>query len=153
MSQTTCHKAELFRLHEECRAKKEALHPNTKRISIDLGAVREGWPDVSIPVDLFYASCRPLIRRTIDATEKLLDSQGSAKRVDAVYVTGGGSELPLVSRMLKEVFGRRVHRSAYTRSGTPSGFAIQADVQAGYLLRDRFTRHFVCGAKPRAAAA
>jgi molecular chaperone DnaK len=134
--------AELFRLHEECRAKKEALHPNTKRIAIDLGAVREGWPDVSIPVDVFYASCRPLIQRTIDTTEKLLDSQRSAKRVDAVYVTGGGSELPLVSRMLKEVFGRRVHRSAYTRSGTAIGLAIQADVQAGYLLRDRFTRHF-----------
>jgi len=62
--------------------------------------------------------------------------------VDAVYVTGGGSELPLVSRMLKEVFGRRVHRSAYTRSGTAIGLAIHADVQAGYSLRDRFTRHF-----------
>lgn len=134
--------AEIFRLHEECRAKKEALHPNTKRISIDLGAVRDGWPDVSIPVDVFYRSCRPLIQQTIDATEKVLNSQGLAKRVDAVYITGGGSELPLVSRMLKEVFGRRVHRSAYTRSGTAIGLAIQADAQAGYKLRDRFTRHF-----------
>ncbi len=134
--------AEIFRLHEECRAKKEALHPNTKRITIDLGAVRDGWPDVSIPADEFYASCRPLIQKTVDATVKLLDAYGQGKRVDAIYITGGGSELPLVSRMLKEVFGRRVHRSAYTRSGTAIGLAIQADAQAGYLLRDRFTRHF-----------
>ncbi|MEO8127605.1 MAG: Hsp70 family protein [Bryobacteraceae bacterium] len=130
--------AEIFRLHEECRTKKEALHPNTKRITIDLGSVREGWDDVSIPVDVFYASCRPLITQTIEASEKLLNAQ----RVDAVYITGGGSELPLVSRMLKEVFGRRVHRSAYTRSGTAIGLAIQADTQAGYKLRERFTRHF-----------
>jgi len=130
--------AEIFRLHEECRAKKEALHPNTKRITIDLGSVREGWEDVSIPVDVFYARCRPLIEQTIAATETLLATQ----RVDAVYITGGGSELPLVSRMLKEVFGRRVHRSAYTRSGTAIGLAIQADTQAGYKLRERFTRHF-----------
>ena len=38
--------------------------------------------------------------------------------------------------MLKEVFGRRVHRSAYTRSATAIGLAIQADVQAGYVLRE-----------------
>ena len=29
--------AEIFRLHEECRARKEALHPNTRRIVVDLG--------------------------------------------------------------------------------------------------------------------
>jgi molecular chaperone DnaK (HSP70) len=134
--------AELFRLHEECRIKKEALHPNTRRIGIDLGAVREGWPDVSIPVDEFYSRCRPLIQKTVEATEKLLSTQEGKRRVDAVYVTGGGSELPLVSRMLKEIFGRRVHRSPYTRSATAIGLAIQADAHAGYVLRERFTRHF-----------
>jgi hypothetical protein len=35
-----------------------------------------------------------------------------------------------------------VRRSAYTRSATAIGLAIQADAQAGYVLRDRFTRHF-----------
>ena len=34
------------------------------------------------------------------------------------WVTGGGSELPLVARMLREEFGRRVRRSTYTRSAT-----------------------------------
>jgi len=40
------------------------------------------------------------------------------------------------------VFGRRVKRSAYTRYATAIGLAIQADAQAGYVLRDKFTRHF-----------
>jgi hypothetical protein len=35
-----------------------------------------------------------------------------------------------------------VKRSAYTRSATAIGLAIHADAQAGYVLRDRFTRHF-----------
>ena len=51
--------AELFRLHEECRMKKEALHPNTRRITIDLGAVRDGWPEVSIPAHDFYFGAGP----------------------------------------------------------------------------------------------
>jgi hypothetical protein len=62
--------------------------------------------------------------------------------VDALYITGGGSELPAVSRILKETFGRRVKRSAYTRSATAIGLAIQADEEAGYVLREIFHRHF-----------
>jgi hypothetical protein len=35
-----------------------------------------------------------------------------------------------------------VRRSAYTRSATAIGLAIQADVDAGYVLQENFTRHF-----------
>ena len=146
--------AEIFRLNEECRAQKEGLHPNTRHISVDLGSVREGWPQVSMLVADFYARCQPLVQETLHATEDLLEAHGygpsgasssapeGEKHLEALYVTGGGSELPIVARMLREVFGRRVRRSAYTRSATTIGLAIQADTQAGYVLRDRFTRHF-----------
>jgi molecular chaperone DnaK len=145
--------AETFHLHEECREKKEGLHPNTRNVSIDLGTVREGWPEVSIPVADFYKRCQPLIQETLHATEALLEAHGygasatsdstqAQKHLEALYVTGGGSELPMVARRLREVFGRRVKRSAYTRSATAIGLAIQADAQAGYVLRDKFTRHF-----------
>ena len=70
------------------------------------------------------------------------DTHTAERVLEALYVTGGGSELPIVARMLREVFGRRVRRSAYTRSATAIGLAIQADAQAGYVLRDKFTRHF-----------
>ncbi len=130
---------EWFRLHEECRRKKEALHPNTRRIVVDLSEVRPDWEAVTVPVDAFYERCRPLVQQTIDATEHLLRHY---ERLEAVYITGGGSELPLVPRMLKEVFGRKVQRSAHTRSATAIGLAIQADERAGYVLREKFTRHF-----------
>ena len=145
--------AEIFRLHEECRAQKESLHPNSRHISVDLGAVRDGWPQVSISVADFYARSHALVRETLHATEDLLEVHGfgisgflesarDQQHLDALYVTGGGSELPIVARTLREVFGRRVKRSAYTRSATAIGLAIQADAQAGYIVRDRFTRHF-----------
>ena len=44
--------------------------------------------------------------------------------------------------MLREAFGRRVRRAAYTRSATAIGLAIQADAEAGYTLRERFGRFF-----------
>ena len=142
--------AEIFRLHEECRQKKEALHPNTKRMAIDLGAVREGWTEVSVSTEAFYERCRPLIDETLRAVEDLLAANPrrspgedeSLTDLEALYVTGGASELPLVSRALREQFGRRVRRSAYTRSATAIGLAIQADSQAGYRLSDKFTRYF-----------
>ena len=134
--------AEIFRLHEEARARKEALHPNTRRIVIDLGNVREGWAEITVSAADFYERCRPLVAQSIDAVQRLLGAHDSGERLEAVYVTGGGSELPLVTRALKEIYGRRVRRSPYTRSATAIGLAIQADAQAGYVLRESFTRHF-----------
>ncbi len=144
--------AEWFRLYEECRQRKEALNPNTRRIGVDLGSIRPDWPEVSLAVADFYERCRPLVEETLHAAEDLLAAHGygangalageDGQRLEALYVTGGASELPLVSRALREVFGRRVRRSAYTRSATAIGLAIQADAQAGHFLRDQFTRYF-----------
>ena len=153
IEQDSLTQAEMFRLHEECRQKKEGLHPNTRRIVIDLNNVRSGWPQVTVAINDFYDRCRPLVEETLHATEDLLaahgfaaggsgDGQGGEQRLEALYMTGGGSELPLVGRMLREQFGRRVRRSAYTRAATAIGLAIQADASAGYVLRDKFTRHF-----------
>jgi molecular chaperone DnaK (HSP70) len=81
-----------------------------------------------------------MIDETIHAVQDLLSAH--AQPVEAVYVTGGSSELPLVSRALREAFGKKVCRSPYTQSATAIGLAIQADSQAGYQLRERFMRYF-----------
>jgi molecular chaperone DnaK (HSP70) len=133
--------AEHFRLLEECRLRKEALNPNTRRIVIDLANVREGWGTVMIPVADYYERCRPMVDETLHVVEDLLDAHAGAG-INALYVTGGGSELPIVSRVLREQFGKRVQRSVHARSATALGLAIQADAQAGYVLREKFTRYF-----------
>ena len=128
-------------LSEECREKKEALHPNTRRLMLDLDRVRAGWPQVAVPAADYYERLAPLIEETLHATTDLLERAGGEHAV-TLYVTGGASELPLVGRLLRERFGRRVKRSAYTRAATAIGLAIQAGAQASYRLRERFTRHF-----------
>lgn len=130
--------AELFRLDEECRRQKEALHPNSRKIVVDLDVVREGMGQVTVAVADFYERCRPLLAESIEATAQL----AADNDIEALYVTGGGSELPLVSRALREEFGRKVKRSEYTRSATAIGLAIQADAASGYTLREMFTRNF-----------
>lgn len=133
--------AEFFHLMEECRERKEALNPSTRRIVVDLERVREGWGEVSIGAGPYYERCRPLTERTAEVVREMLAAHPE-QSVDTLYVTGGGSELPAVARVLKETFGRAVRRSAYMRSATAIGLAISAGGSPGYMLRDRFARHF-----------
>jgi molecular chaperone DnaK (HSP70) len=133
--------AESFHLLEECRERKESLNPNTRRIVADLDRVREGWGEVSIGVAPYYERCRPLTERTVEVVKEMVAANPD-RSIEMLYVTGGGSELPVVGRVLKEIFGRIVRRSAYMRSATAIGLAISADNSTGYVLRDRFARHF-----------
>jgi len=132
---------EQFALLEECREKKEALNPNSRRVTLDLGRVRESWKEVSIPVDEFYERCRPLIEESRLVVENLVAACPEAS-VETLYVTGGGSELPPVTRILREEFGRKVKRSAYMRSATAIGLAIRAEEHEGATLREQFTQNF-----------
>lgn len=130
-----------FRLCEECRERKESLHPNTRKVVVDLEHVQAGLGEASISVSAFYERCRPLIEQTQAVVEELMASHADGP-IETLYVTGGGSELPAVSRVLRETFGRRVRRSAYMRSATAIGLAIGADDRSVYALRDRFSRNF-----------
>ena len=131
--------SEWFRLFEEARRKKETLNPNSRRVGIDLDSVRAGWPQVQLPVAEFYARCEPLIAETFHAIDDLM---ARASSIEAIYVTGGGSELPLVGRLLREKYKGKVRRSPYSRAATAIGLAIQADAASEYVLRDHFTRYF-----------
>lgn len=130
-----------FRLLEECRTKKESLNPNSRRIVIDLEQVNPAWDSAQVLVADFYKRARPLVDETIAAAEELLSAH-KAGQFEALYITGGGSELPLVARTLRERFGRRVRRSAYARSATAIGLAIQADQPETYRMREGLTRFF-----------
>ena len=133
--------AERFVLLDECREKKESLNPNSRKVTVDLERVRPGWKEISIPVDAFYERCRPLIEQSRHLAENLLAAHPD-QSIDTLYLTGGGSELPPVARILRESFGRHVRRSAYMRSATAIGLAIRAASEDDRVLRDRFTRNF-----------
>ena len=139
------------RLMEQCRAAKEALHPSSRKITVDLEAVLgEDAPraEVTLPVADFYEACDPLVARTIDAMVPIMSRIEEAAgtpdltEIAGVYVVGGASELPIVARALRERFGRRVHRSPYPSAAVAIGLSIAADAGAGFELVDRYSRTF-----------
>ena len=135
------------RLLHVCREAKESIHPNSRRITLDFGQVHAELGEAVVPVTQFYEKCSPLILRTIQATEAAMHAGlGSADEdnpaLASVYLVGGCCELPILARTLRERFGRRVRRSPYPSAAPAIGLAIAADQTSGYVLRERFTRHF-----------
>jgi molecular chaperone DnaK (HSP70) len=133
--------AEWYLLFDECREKKESLNPNSRKITVDLERVRKNWREVSVTADAFYERCRSLVEASRKVAEDLLAAH-PGHAIDTLYLTGGGSELPPVARVLRETFGRRVRRSAYMRSATAIGLAIRAEGHEDRPLRDQFTKNF-----------
>ena len=136
--------AQEFLLIEECRQKKEAIHPNSRKITLELDPICAGWGEIQVAVSEYYEACLPMVEETLALTGQVLEKSAGLEhgRPPVLYLTGGASELPLVSRMVRERFGRRVHRSAYMRSATAIGLAIHADGALAAPLQERFTRHF-----------
>jgi molecular chaperone DnaK (HSP70) len=83
-------------LRELCREAKEALSPQSRRISIDLEACK--GPDaplkqVSVGAAEFYAACEPLIASSIEAMAPLL---GRLDEAEAVPENPEAAEVPAV---------------------------------------------------------
>ncbi|HTU62107.1 MAG TPA: Hsp70 family protein, partial [Polyangiales bacterium] len=141
------------RLLDQCRELKERLTPSSRKLTIDVEAAF-GLPvatsEVSVPVAEYYDACTPLVERTLAAMQPVMArfegemqaTSALASQVAGVYVVGGASSLPLVPRLLRVQYGRRVHKSPYPSAAVAIGLAIAADDEAGFELSDRFTHTF-----------
>ncbi|WP_282827539.1 Hsp70 family protein [Gulosibacter sediminis] len=138
---STLPNAERERLLEEARTAKERLTPQTRRLLLE-----RGDDDVIVLVSDFNEAATPLIERTIAVMAPNMAASGaesgdlSDSDIAGIYLVGGASALPLVPRLLRERFGRRVHRSPYPAASTAIGLAIAADAKSDYWLRDRSSR-------------
>jgi molecular chaperone DnaK (HSP70) len=135
------------RLLTLCREAKEAINPNSRKIAVDFGQVDPSLGEVMVPVADFYERCTPLIFQTLRATEAAIQAGlgadgGELSGLGVVYLVGGSCELPVLARALRDQFGKRVRRSPYPSGATAIGLAIAADQEGGYVLSDRFNRHF-----------
>ena len=131
---------ERSRLLDEAREAKERLTPQARRVSVEVAGQQ-----VAVPVDQFYEAATALVDRSTQAMVPLLtgdDDQEDTSALAGIYIVGGASALPLVSRILRDRFGRRVHRSPYPGGSTAIGLAIAADPSAGYTLAERLSRGF-----------
>lgn len=131
--------AETTALLDQCRAAKEHLTPQSRRIALDIADT-----PVDVLVTDFYDACAPLIEQSLDVMSPLVGNldDGLPADVAGIYLVGGASGLPLVPRLLRERFGRRVHRSPHPAASTAIGLAIAADPDADYRITDRMSRGF-----------
>ncbi len=125
-------------LLDECREAKERLSPQSRRIALDVDG-----RSVVVAVADFHAAAAPLVEATIEAMGPLVRGlEDDRADVAGIYLVGGASGLPLVPRVLRDRFGRRVHRSPHPAASTAIGLAIAADETAGFSLTDRLSRGF-----------
>jgi len=127
-------------LLDACRDAKERITPQSKRVVLDVGE-----DEVVVSVADFYEQASTLVERTIDVMRPLLGPLGDDNDLDelaGIYTVGGGSGLPLVARVLRDRFGRRVYRSPFPAAACAIGLAIVADEASGFAVHDRLSRTF-----------
>lgn len=126
----------------EVRLSKEALLPQSRWISVP----SPFDPDDTLTVNVtsFYDAVEGLVTSTLETMSPLLVVDDNAPALDddvaGIYVVGGASELPIIARLLRNVFGRRVRRSPHPSASTAIGLAIAADPAAPYTLKERLAR-------------
>jgi hypothetical protein len=135
-------------LLDACRDAKEALNASSRKITLDLEACLgkdAHTPELTLAAADYYEACEPLVEQTLEAMQPVLVRAGEGEDlsdVAGVYVVGGASSLPVVGRVLRARFGRRVHRSPYPHAAVAIGLAIASDASASFQLEDRFSRNF-----------
>ncbi len=137
------------RLLDHCRELKEALHPNTHKILVELGrhldqvdrAIAGLAPEATLTVAVadYYEACEPLVAQAIGVMDTILGG-GELEDIAAVYVVGGASNLPVVARRLRDKYGRRVKRSQYPSGATAIGLAVA--LGEGIYVKERLSRNF-----------
>lgn len=127
-------------LYDHCRQQKEALNVNSRQVLISVGAqlLPEELEALGVDEDVavilkvsdYYERCQPLIDATLAQMAKVVrrlpDGEFDLEGVAGVYVVGGASCLPAVSRLLKQEFGRRLHRANEPSAATAMGLAMLA---------------------------
>jgi molecular chaperone DnaK (HSP70) len=138
-----------MRLLELCRVAKETLGPGSRRILVELSSVLSGVPDQLLDLAEVYHETQPLVDRTLALLERVfgrlrgygIDPE-NPRELGAVYLVGGATAFPAVTRALRERYKRKVQLAPEPHAATAIGLAIAADPEAGLFVREAVTRHF-----------
>jgi Fe-S protein assembly chaperone HscA len=84
---------------------------------------------VRITRDQFEQLIRPVIERTLaPCRQALADAELTPAQVDEVVLVGGSTRIPLVRRLVGELFGRTPHTELNPDEVVALGAAVQADI-------------------------
>jgi Fe-S protein assembly chaperone HscA len=79
--------------------------------------------------EAFDALIRPIVDRTLEpCRQALADAKLDASQIDEVVLVGGSTRIPLVRRLVGELFGRTPHSELNPDEVVALGAAVQADI-------------------------
>jgi Fe-S protein assembly chaperone HscA len=77
----------------------------------------------------FDTLIRPIVERTLEpCRQALADAELTASQIDEVVLVGGSTRIPLVRRLVGELFGRTPHSELNPDEVVALGAAVQADI-------------------------
>jgi Fe-S protein assembly chaperone HscA len=77
----------------------------------------------------FEAAIQPIVERTLEPCRQALADAGlQASQIDEVVLVGGSTRIPLVRRLVGELFGRTPHAGLNPDEVVALGAAVQADI-------------------------
>ena len=136
-------------LLEICREAKEALLPSSRRLVLDFGAALDGVDVITLEMTQVNEACEPLVQRTLELLDRILArvsehgiDPNNPRELGGVYLVGGATEFPLVGKLLRERYKRKVLLAPQPHAATAVGLAIAADPDAAIFVREAVTRHF-----------
>jgi molecular chaperone DnaK len=126
----------LQRLKEACeKAKCELSSSNQTEINLPFITADQNGPkhlQISISRSEFERLIDPIVQRTkAPCLTALKDAKLSAKDVDEVILVGGSTRIPVVQRLVEELFGKTPNRSVNPDEVVAMGAAIQGSILAG----------------------
>ncbi|MBX3159478.1 MAG: Hsp70 family protein [Deltaproteobacteria bacterium] len=145
---------------ERAREAKEALRPTSRKLHLELGPERPDTPSakdtsstirepVAVDLHLVYERAQPLIDRTLEHTELLMNrlrdrgiDPDDPRELGGIYLVGGAAAFPAVGKALRARFGKKLQLAPQPFAATAVGLAIAADPGASVIIREAITRHF-----------
>jgi Fe-S protein assembly chaperone HscA len=95
----------------------------------DDAEVRVGGYRTRITRAEFESAIRPIVERTLEpCRQALADANLDASQIDEVVMVGGSTRIPLVRRLVGELFGRTPHTELNPDEVVALGAAVQADI-------------------------
>ena len=88
-----------------------------------------GFTASEIRRDEFEVLIRPIVDRTLEPCRRALaDADLQPSQIDEVVLVGGSTRIPLVRRLVGDLFGRRPHSELNPDEVVALGAAVQADI-------------------------
>jgi Fe-S protein assembly chaperone HscA len=82
-----------------------------------------------IPRDVFEQLIQPVLNRTVGPCRQALADAGvTPEQIDEVVLVGGSTRIPLVGRLVGELFGKTPHSELNPDEVVALGAAVQADI-------------------------